>query len=337
MTRYLFSRLLATLLTLLAASAVVFAVLEVLPGNAAQVLMGPDADAAAVAAKARELGLDRPAAARYAQWLGELLRGQMGLSYAYGTPVAALVAERLAVTVPLALAASALACALALAAGVCAAWQRGRWADAALMALSQAGMAVPGFWFAMLLVLLFAVKLQWFAAGGFAGWDFSRGALAGLLAGLRSLALPALALALVQAAALGSTQAALIARMTRAAMAEVLDQNFIRTLVAKGMRGRVVVGVHALRNALAPVLTVAAMQLAELLAGAIVMENVFSLPGLGRLMFQAIGNRDLAVVRNGVMLLVALVLLVNLAVDVAHALIDPRLTHARRLRTGGRA
>ena len=329
MTRYLFSRLLATLLTLLAASAVVFAVLEVLPGNAAQVLMGPDADAAAVAAKARELGLDRPAAARYAQWLGELLRGQMGLSYAYGTPVAALVAERLAVTVPLALAASALACALALAAGVCAAWQRGRWADAALMALSQAGMAVPGFWFAMLLVLLFAVKLQWFAAGGFAGWDFSRGALAGLLAGLRSLALPALALALVQAAAL--------ARFVRSCLLETLGEDYVRTARAKGLGERAVLWRHALRNALAPVLTVAAMQLAELLAGAIVMENVFSLPGLGRLMFQAIGNRDLAVVRNGVMLLVALVLLVNLAVDVAHALIDPRLTHARRLRTGGRA
>lgn len=328
MTRYLFSRLLATLLTLLAASAVVFAVLEVLPGNAAQVLMGPDADAAAVAAKARELGLDRPAAARYAQWLGELLRGQMGLSYAYGTPVAALVAERLAVTVPLALAASALACALALAAGVCAAWQRGRWADAALMALSQAGMAVPGFWFAMLLVLLFAVKLQWFAAGGFAGWDFSRGALAGLLAGLRSLALPALALALVQAAAL--------ARFVRSCLLETLGEDYVRTARAKGLGERAVLWRHALRNALAPVLTVAAMQLAELLAGAIVMENVFSLPGLGRLMFQAIGNRDLAVVRNGVMLLVALVLLVNLAVDVVHALIDPRLTHARRLRAGGR-
>lgn len=328
MTRYLFSRLLATLLTLLAASAVVFAVLEVLPGNAAQVLMGPDADAAAVAAKARELGLDRPAAARYAQWLGELLRGQMGLSYAYGTPVAALVAERLAVTVPLALAASALACALALAAGVCAAWQRGRWADAALMALSQAGMAVPGFWFAMLLVLLFAVKLQWFAAGGFAGWDFSRGALAGLLAGLRSLALPALALALVQAAAL--------ARFVRSCLLETLGEDYVRTARAKGLGERAVLWRHALRNALAPVLTVAAMQLAELLAGAIVMENVFSLPGLGRLMFQAIGNRDLAVVRNGVMLLVALVLLVNLAVDVAHALIDPRLAHARRLRAGGR-
>ena len=328
MTRYLFSRLLATLLTLLAASAVVFAVLEVLPGNAAQVLMGPDADAAAVAAKARELGLDRPAAARYAQWLGELLRGQMGLSYAYGTPVAALVVERLAVTVPLALAASALACALALAAGVCAAWQRGRWADAALMALSQAGMAVPGFWFAMLLVLLFAVKLQWFAAGGFAGWDFSRGALAGLLAGLRSLALPALALALVQAAAL--------ARFVRSCLLETLGEDYVRTARAKGLGERAVLWRHALRNALAPVLTVAAMQLAELLAGAIVMENVFSLPGLGRLMFQAIGNRDLAVVRNGVMLLVALVLLVNLAVDVAHALIDPRLAHARRLRAGGR-
>ena len=321
MTFYLIKRLLVTLATLLAASVVVFAVLEVLPGNAAQVLMGPDADPAAVAA---ELGLDAPAPARYLQWMGGLLRGDMGLSYAYGTPVAELVAERLQVTAPLALMAMLLACALALGAGLWAAARHGRWSDWALMTLSQAGMAVPGFWLGMLLVLLFAVRLQWFAAGGFEGWFFDEGWFSGLLAGLRALLLPALALAAVQAAVL--------ARFVRSSLLETLREDYVRTARAKGLGRHAVLMRHALRNALVPVVTVAAMQFAELLAGAVVVENVFYLPGLGRLVFQGIANRDLAVVRNCVMLLAGMVALINLAVDALHALIDPRLTHARRLR-----
>ena len=310
MTFYLIKRLLVTLATLLAASVVVFAVLEVLPGNAAQVLMGPDADPAAVAAKAAELGLDAPAPARYLQWMGGLLRGDMGLSYAYGTPVAELVAERLQVTAPLALMAMLLACALALGAGLWAAARHGRWSDWALMTLSQAGMAVPGFWLGMLLVLLFAALV----AVCTAGW----------LAGLRALLLPALALAAVQAAVL--------ARFVRSSLLETLREDYVRTARAKGLGRHAVLMRHALRNALVPVVTVAAMQFAELLAGAVVVENVFYLPGLGRLVFQGIANRDLAVVRNCVMLLAGMVALINLAVDALHALIDPRLTHARRLR-----
>ena len=316
MTWFLFKRLLTLLLTLAAASLVVFAVLEVLPGNAAQMIMGPDADPEAVLAKARELGLDQPARVRYAQWMGGLLRGDMGLSHVYGTPVAALVAERLALTVPLALLAMTLTAALALAVGVYAASHHNRLGDVGTMALAQVGIAIPNFWFAMLLILLFAVKLQWFAAGGFGGWHFEAGFWSGLWAGLKSLVLPALALAAVQAA--------ILARFTRSAMIDVMREDFVRTARAKGLSRRATLWRHVLRNALIPVVTVMGMQFAELLAGTIVVENVFYLPGLGRLIFQSIANRDLIVVRNSVMLLAAMVVAVNFVVDVLYAVIDPR-------------
>ncbi|MCL1962197.1 MAG: ABC transporter permease [Desulfovibrionaceae bacterium] len=317
MSLFLFKRLLTLLATLVAASAIVFAVLEVLPGNAAQVLMGPDADPAAVAAKAAELGLNRPALARYAEWIGGLLRGDMGLSYSYGTPVAALIAERLTLTAPLAVLAMLLTAAIALPAGVLAAARHRGAADVGLMALAQIGIAVPSFWFAILLILLFSVRLQWLSAGGFDGWHFSAGLWLGLWQGLKSLILPAVSLAVAQAA--------ILARFTRSAVLEVLREDFVRTARAKGLSRRATLWGHVLRNAMIAVITVMGLQLAELLAGAIVIENVFYLPGLGRLIFQSIANRDVIVVRNCVMLLAAMVVLVNFAVDVLYAVIDPRV------------
>lgn len=210
---FLFKRLAALLLTLLLASAVVFAVLEVLPGNAAQVMLGPDAAPEAVRALERQLGLNQPALLRYGHWLSGLLQGQMGTSHAYGSPVSHLITQRLALTLPLALLAMLLAGCLALAAGVFAAAQHRRVGDRLVMTVSQLGMAVPGFWLALLLVLVFAVHLRWFSAGGFDGWGNSPQAW---LRALKSLLLPALALAVVQAAVL--------ARMTRSAMLEVLQE-----------------------------------------------------------------------------------------------------------------
>jgi len=315
MPAFLLKRLLTLALTLLAASAVVFAVLEVLPGNAAQMLMGPDAAPEAVAALAEQLGLNQDAWRRYGQWLAALGRGDMGLSYVYGTPVRDLVLERLAITVPLALLAMALTVLLALAAGVYAAARHRRMGDVGVMVLSQIGIAIPNFWFAILLILLFAVKLQWFAAGGFAGWSGEEGG--GLWAGLRSLVLPAVALAVVQAA--------ILARITRSAVLDVLREDFVRTARAKGLHERAVLWRHVLRNALIAVITVMALQFANLLAGTIVVENVFYLPGLGRLIFQSIANRDLAVVRNCVLLLAALVIFINFVVDMLYLVIDPRI------------
>lgn len=311
MALFLVKRLITLLATLAATSIVVFAVLEVLPGNAAQVLMGPDASPEAVAALTAKLGLDQPALTRYAHWIAGLFQGDLGLSYAYSTPVGELVLERLALTVPLALLAMALTVVLALAAGLYAAARHHKLGDVGVMGLTQVGIAIPNFWFAILLILLFSVHLKWFSAGGFPGWED------GVLAGLRALMLPALSLAVVQAA--------ILARITRSAVLEVLREDFVRTARAKGASARRVMWGHVLRNAMIPVITVMGLQFAELLAGTIVVESVFYLPGLGRLIFQSIANRDLIVVRNCVLLLAVMVVVVNFVVDVLYAVIDPRV------------
>ena len=315
MALFLLKRLSTLFATLLAASVVVFVVLEILPGNAAQVLLGPDAAPEAVAELARQLGLDRSAWQRYWSWLAGLLRGDMGLSHAYGTAVGELIAERLLLTVPLALLAMLLASAIALAAGIYAAARHNRLGDVGVMALAQLGIAIPNFWFAILLILLFSVQLQWFSAGGFPGWTAEAGG--GIGPALQALLLPPISLAVVQGA--------ILARITRSAVLDVLREDFVRTARAKGLSQRAALWRHVLRNAMIPVVTVMGLQFANLLAGTIVVENVFYLPGLGRLIFQSIANRDLVVVRNCVMLLAAMVVLVNFVVDLLYAAIDPRV------------
>ena len=311
MSLFLLKRLLTLLATLAGASVVIFLVLEILPGNAAQMLMGPDAAPEAVQALAVKLGLDLPPMQRYWQWVSGMLAGELGTSYAYSSPVLELVLERLALTVPLAVMAMALTTVLALVVGVYAASRHNRLGDVGLMGLTQIGIAVPNFWFAILLILLFSVHLQWFSAGGFPGWD------EGVAEALKALLLPALSLAVVQAA--------ILARITRSAVLEVLREDFVRTARAKGLSQRATLWRHVLRNAMIPVVTVMGLQFANLLAGTIVVENVFYLPGLGRLIFQSISNRDLIVVRNCVMLLATMVIIVNFVVDVLYAVIDPRV------------
>jgi peptide/nickel transport system permease protein len=312
---FLLKRLFTLLATLAVASALVFAVLELLPGNAAQVILGESATPEALAALEARLGLDRPALARYAEWVGGLLQGRTATSISYGEPTALLIAERLEVTLPLAVMAMLLTVALALVLGVVAAARHNTLTDVGVMAGSQLGIAIPNFWFAILLILLFAVHLQWVSAGGFPGWRADDGG--GLWAGLQALVLPAIALAMVQAA--------ILTRITRSSVLEVLREDFVRTARAKGLtRGQALRG-HVLRNAMIPVLTVMGLQFANLITGTIVVENVFVLPGIGRLVFQAISNRDLIVVRDVVMLLAAVVVLVNFCVDVLCAWVDPRL------------
>ena len=312
---FLLKRLTTFALTLLVASAVVFAVLELLPGNAAEVILGDTATPEAVAALQARLGLDRPAWQRYADWVGGWLQGRSADSVSYGSPTAELIAERLRVTVPLAVMAMALTTVLAITLGVYAASRHNRLGDVDVMAASQLGVAVPNFWFAILLILVFAVKLQWVSAGGFPGWTEDEGG--GLWQGLQALLLPALSLALVQAA--------ILARVTRSAVLEVMREDFVRTARAKGLSRRQALWRHVLRNAMIPVLTIGGLQFANLITGTIVVENVFVLPGIGRLVFQAISNRDLVVVRDVVMLLAGVVVLVNFVVDVLYAIVDPRL------------
>ena len=311
MSLFLIKRFATFLATLAAASIVVFALQGVLPGNAAQVMLGESATPEAVAALSQKLGLDQPPVVRYGRWVGGLLRGDLGTSVAYDTPVAALIAERLAVSAPLALMAMALTTVIALALGIYAASRHNGLGDVGVMAASQVGIAIPNFWFAILLILVFSVKLQWFSAGGFPGWE------EGAWPAFKALILPAVALAVVQAA--------ILARITRSAVLDVLREDFVRTARAKGLSQRQVLWRHVLRNAFVPVLTVMGLQFANLLTGTIVVENVFSLPGLGRLIFQAISNRDLLVVQNVVMLLAAAVIVINFVVDVLYVVIDPRL------------
>ena len=318
---FFLKRLIGLIAALLAASVLIFVVLDVLPGNAAEVMLGESATPEAVQALSHKLGLDRPAPLRYASWVRGVLAGDLGNSVAYDTPIAELLGERLAVTVPLAVLAMALTTVLALAAGLYAAARHNRIGDVGVMAASQLGIAIPNFWFAILLILLFAVELQWVSAGGFPGWTADEGG--GVLDGLKALVLPAIALALVQAA--------ILARVTRSAVLEVMREDFVRTARAKGLTRRQTLWRHVLRNAMIPVLTIMGLQFANLITGTIVVENVFVLPGIGRLVFQAIANRDLVLVRDVVILLAAVVVFVNFAVDVLYAWVDPRLREAGRV------
>jgi peptide/nickel transport system permease protein len=312
---FLIKRLLSFILTLLATSVVVFAVLEFLPGNAAQVILGETATSESIAALETKMGLNQPASTRYLNWIGGLLKGQTGLSISYDTPTAQLMAERMQVSIPLAVMAMFLTVALALTLGIYAASQQNKAGDVGVMVLSQVGLAVPNFWLAILLILLFAVHLEWLSAGGFPGWSADDGG--GVGEALKALLLPALALAAVQTA--------ILTRVARSAVLDTLREDFVRTARAKGLSRRQVLWGHVLRNAMIPVLTVMGLQFGNLITGAIVIENVFVLPGIGRLIFQAIANRDLIVVRDVVMLLSALVVLINFFIDVLYALIDPRL------------
>jgi len=286
-------------------------VMEVLPGDPAAIMLGLNARPDTVAALRAEMGLDQPAVQRYFLWLGGLITGDFGTSYTYGVPVWDLVRERLGLSLPLALIAMCLSTALAIPLGVLAAAKRGRAADVGVMGFTQLGIAVPNFWFAILLILFFGVYLRLLPAGGFAGWD------AGLWPALQSLILPAVALAL--------PQAAILARVTRSSVLETLGEDYVRTARAKGLTRRAALWRHAVRNALIPVVTIMGLQFSFLLAGTIIIENVFYLPGLGRLIFQAIAQHDLIVVKDLVILLAASVIVVNFVVDLLYAVLDPRL------------
>jgi peptide/nickel transport system permease protein len=315
MTAYLAKRIAIGVATLFVASLVVFAVLEILPGDPAQLMLGMNATPDAVEALREQMGLDQPVMLRYLDWIGGMLTLDFGRSFTYSVPVSELVADRVVVSLPLAILALFLSTAIAIPVGIFSAERRGRAGDAVTMGAAQLGVAIPNFWFALILVYIFAVWLQLVPAGGFRGWS------AGIWPGVKSLILPAVALAL--------PQAAILARVTRSALLEVLGEDYIRTARAKGMPRRAVLWRHALRNALIPVLTILGLQFSFLMAGTIIIENVFYLPGLGRLVFQAITQRDLIVVESVVMLLVAAVIIVNLLVDVSYAIVDPRLRIAR--------
>jgi peptide/nickel transport system substrate-binding protein len=308
---YLAGRLAVLAATLLVATAIVFVIVQIVPGDPVRYMMGLQADPDSVAATRHQLGLDVAPLQRYFQWIGGLLHGDFGRSFTYRIPVGELVAERLQVSLPLAVYALLLSTVIAFPIGLVSAARRGRASDVVLSGATQLGLAIPNFWLGMLLVMLFAVGLHWVSAGGFPGWD------SGFLAGLKALTLPAIALAM--------PQAAILARVLRGALIDTLHEDYIRTARAKGAGEWQVLWSHALPNALVPVLTIVGMQFSFLLAGGVIIENVFFLPGLGRLVFQAIVQRDLIVVQSVVVILVFAVVTVTFLVDLSYALINPRL------------
>lgn len=311
MLRFTLKRLLSLGLSLLVASAVIFLAIEVVPGDPASFMLGINAQPDTIAALRQELGLDVPMLQRYFTWTSGMLVGDFGTSYTYRTPIADMIGARVWISLPLALYALALSTLIAFPAGIWAATRRGSPTDVTIMGVTQLGVAIPNFWFAMLMVLLFAINLRWFSAGGFPGWD------KGLFVGLKALTLPAISLAL--------PQASILTRVMRSSLLDTLGEDFIRTARAKGLSKGQALWRHALRNAMIPVLTIIGLQFSFLLAGAIIIENVFFLPGLGRLVFQSISQRDLIVVESVVMLLVFAVVVVNFSVDIAYAWVDPRL------------
>jgi peptide/nickel transport system permease protein len=301
------------LLTLLFVSLLVFLVVRVLPGDAALIMLGIEASPDAVAKLREGLGLNRPMPVQFAEWVGRALVGDLGRSIQYDVPVAGLIVSRLSVTLPLTLMAAALMIAAAIPLGVFAATRHRRWGDYVAMTLSQLGISVPGFWAGLLLILLFSVKLGWFQAGGFDGWG------QGVGHALKSLLLPAVAL--------GLFQFAVLARTTRSALLEVLREEYVKTARAKGVAEGNVIFRHALRNAMIPILTVAGVQLGQLMAGSIILESVFYLPGLGRLALGAISARDLPVVQGVVLFVASGIVVINAAVDVLYGVLDPRIRY----------
>ncbi|UXN73777.1 ABC transporter permease [Devosia sp. A8/3-2] len=297
--------------TLLLAAVVIFYLLDLLPGDPARFTSGITATPEAVANLRAQMGLDAPAHERLLGWIAGMLRGDFGMSYTQRAPVAALLWERLAVTLPLTVMAMIISVVIGLPLGIVSARARGKAPDTAIMVLAQLGVAVPNFWFGMMLTLVFAVALRWLPPGGFT----PRGENPWL--SLRGLVLPSPALAL--------PQASILARVMRTALVDVQGQDFIRTARAKGLTMGEAVWRHGVRNALLPVLTILGLQFAFLIAGTIIVENVFYLPGLGRLIFTAISERDLILVRGATVVLIVAVTATMFVVDLAYALVDPRL------------
>lgn len=313
MLAYIVRRLLFTVPVMLLVATGVFLLLHLAPGDPVGIILGPDASEEQRLAMRRELGLDRSLPIQYVDWLGRVARGDLGRSLFLDKPVVSALAERAQPTLLLTTLALLVAVGVGLPSGIIAARGRGSWLDLGAMTVAILGISMPTFWLGLNLILVFAVKLRWLPVAGYQPLS------AGLWESLRYLILPAVTL--------GIAQAALLARMTRSMMLEVLDQDYIRTARAKGLGERVVISRHALRNAFIPLLTVIGLITAALLGGAVVTEQIFNIPGVGRLLIQAIGRRDFPLVQGTVLIIAAIYVLVNLLVDVLYAVIDPRIYH----------
>lgn len=311
MTRYILQRIVQLVPVLLVVSTLVFVIFHVIPGDAAEVRLGNYADTETINALRKSLGLDRPLYVQYADWLGKALRGDLGRSSINQQPVASLVLEKFPATLELAVLGLFLSLAISVPIAVIAALRRGSWVDHIGRVLAMVGYCMPRYWLAILLILALAVRVRWFPPAGFTPFT------ADPLANLRYAALPTLSLA--------ATLAAVQMRFLRSSLLDVVAQDYVRTAYAKGLRQRAVVVRHALKNALIPFVTVVGLQFANLLGGLVVVEQIFSWPGVGWLMIQSITQRDYAVVQGAVMLMAIGFVVVNLLVDILYAYLDPRI------------
>jgi len=312
---YVARRILLALPVLVGVSLLVFGVMRLAPGDPAAIMLGAQATAEDVARLRRDLGLDRPVAVQYLQWMGRVLQGDLGRSIPLGREVLPEVLLRFKATVLLTGGALLIAVALGLAAGIVSATRQYSWLDKLSMAIAVTGVSLPVFWTGIMLILVFALSLRWFPSAGMVS-PYGGGGGADLL---WHLALPAVTL--------GTASAAAVARLTRSSVLEIIRQDYVRAARAKGLTERAVIARHVLKNALNPILTVVGVQVGYLLGGAILTETVFSWPGLGSMMVRAIQARDYPLVQGGVLLIATTFVVVNLIVDLLYAVFDPRIRY----------
>ncbi|MFS8050347.1 ABC transporter permease [Rhizobium sp. BR 314] len=313
MIRYIVQRLIGMIVVMFLVVTIVFIIVRVTPGDPAAVMLGPDATPADIAALRSQLGLDQPLILQYIYYLGNLLKGDLGRSIFLNQPVLSALSDRAEPTFFLTLFSIIIACVVALPVGIYAAYRRGSLVDQAATALAMFAASVPSFWLGLLLIQFFAVRQGWFPVSGYGGPD------AGFLDRMWHLCLPAIALGLVSSA--------LILRFTRASMLDVLGDDYVRTARAKGLDERRVVLRHALKNALIPIITVIGLTMAVLISGAVVTETVFGLPGVGNLVVSAVLRRDYPVIQGALLVIAALYVLINFAIDMLYLLVDPRVRY----------
>lgn len=303
MRDYLIKRILLALGVIFAISAITFFVLNIVPGDPVRVMVGDMADEATIQRVREQMGLNKPVLEQYANWLTNMLHGDFGTSYTQRKAVVTLMGQAFGTTVKVAAFAYIFALALGLVVGVVAAVNHGRAADRILMALSIFGISAPSFWMAVILQIVFALTLKWFPLSGIKTWQ--------------AFVLPTVAL--------GVRYAASIARVTRTSMLEVLSQDFMRTAEAKGISKWVILLKHGLRNALIPIITIAGTQLGDIFTGSILIESIFAMPGMGKLLLDAINARDLPLIQGGVMYIALICVVVYLVVDILYGVADPRI------------
>ncbi|WP_400163096.1 ABC transporter permease [Brevibacillus sp. TJ4] len=318
MSGYILKRLLSTLPILAVVATVVFLIVHLTPGDPAAVMLGDEAGEAEIAELREQLGLNLPLPVQFYHWLVNVLQGDLGQSYFSGMPVTRSFVEHLGPTFSLAVLAQIIAILIAIPIGIFAARRRGSLADQAVMGVSLLGISVPSFLLGLFLILLFAVQLKWLPVAGYKPLGD------GLWNHLRYLILPALAL--------GFMQAALIARMTRSSMLDIIADNYIKTARAKGLKERIVIYKHALRNAFIPILTVIGETFGGLVTGAAVVETVFNIPGIGQLIISSVERRDYPVIQGTVLLITVTYVFLNLIIDLLYGVVDPRVRLNRKER-----